>query len=899
MHTSQDSRPDPDTLLAAIQKHEAQEQHGKLKIFLGMAPGVGKTYSMLESAHQRLKEGIDVVVGYVETHGRAETEALVAGLPVIPRREIEYRGMIQEEMDIDAVLARKPALVLVDELAHTNVEGSRHPKRYQDVLELLAAGINVYTTLNIQHLESRVDAVQQITGITVRETVPDLLIDIAAEVELIDLPPDELLKRLEEGKVYSENKVQQAADNFFRPGNLSALREMALRLTAERVEQQLTDYMQFKVIPGPWKAGERLMVAISPSRLSGRLIRWTRRMAYNLTAPWIAVYVESPVPIDPHAQAQLAKNLSKVHELGGEVLTVSGPDTVKSVLQAARQHNVTQIVVGKPARPALAELLTGGSLVDRLIRASGDIDVYVISGDPDETSPSPPLLRPQLHSGATQYVVSGLVVGAAAIVSLILLPAFGYQAIGLALLCVVALLGFFVGRGPILFAAGLSAVLWDYLFIPPRYTFYIATPQDWLMLGLYLVVAVVISSFISRLRAQEKVSQQRAANTAALYQLARDTTESVKLNDTLSVAVKEIGQVFHARVAILLKDSDAKLATRPHPTGTLPIDDREWGAADWAFRHKQAAGRYTNTMPTASGQYWPLVTPDDVMGTIGVELEQPLSTDQEELLQTFGSHIALAIERETLANRTQEAALVRESQRLYATLLDSVSHELRTPLTAINGAADGLDDPAVGCDSAMQAALVKEIKDGTRRLNWLVENMLDMSRLESGQVKLKPDWCDVHDLVRASVAQVRKELDDHDLVIDIADNVPLVWLDFALMERVLVNLLHNAATYTPPGVRVRVTATVESETLVLSVADRGPGLPPADLKRVFEKFYRAPGARSGGAGLGLAICKGFVEAHGGTISAENRPTRGGARFTIRLPIVGAPEPATESRLVVI
>ncbi|MHB8625802.1 MAG: ATP-binding protein [Aggregatilineales bacterium] len=892
----ENARPDPDALLAVVQEHKAQEQRGKLKIFLGMSPGVGKTYAMLESAHQRANEGTDVVIGYVETHRRAETDELVKGLPLIPRRKSEYRGLIQEEMDTDAVLARKPTLVLVDELAHTNAEGSRHPKRYQDVLEILAAGINVYTTLNVQHLDSRVDTVQQITGITVRETVPDLLIDIAAEVELIDLPPDELLKRLEEGKVYSENKVQQATDNFFRAGNLSALREMALRLTAERVEQQLTDYMQFKLIPGPWKSSERLMVAISASPLSERLVRWTRRMAYNLTAPWLAVYVEGSSTLDPKAQAQLARNLSKVHQLGGELVTVAGPDVVSTIIQTARQHNVTQIVIGKPARARLSEFLSGGSLVDRLIRASGDIDVYVVSGDPDEKSaPSTsPVLA--LHSGLHEYLIAVLAVIAAILVNLALLPVIGYQAVALLLLGVVMLLGSLVGRGPILVAAGLSALLWDYLFIPPRYTFYISAFQDWLMFGLYFGVALVIGSLTTRQRAQDKAIRKRAANISALYQLARDTTESVKLDDVLRAAVKQIGQVFDAKVAILLKTSDKCLATTPHPAGTLPIDDREWGAADWAFRNEQTAGRYTETMPTASGQYWPLIVPGNVVGTIGIQLTQRLSVDQEGLLQTFVSHIALAVERELLSEQAQHTALSRESERLYATLLDSVSHELRTPLTAINGATSSLFDPAVQRSPDKQQALGQEIQDATHRLNRLVDNLLDMSRLESGRLKLNLDWCDVHDLVNVSVAQVKKELADHDLIIDMADKLPLVRIDFALMEQVLVNLLHNAALYTSPGVRVRVTATAENGTLVLSVADRGPGLPPADLERVFEKFYRAPGARSGGTGLGLSICKGFVEAHGGTITAENRPTRGGARFTIRLPIGAPPETPKEATL---
>ncbi len=882
-------RPDPDALLAAIQERTSQQQHGKLKIFLGMSPGVGKTYAMLESAKQRKIEGIDVVIAYIETHGRAETEALLAGLELLPRKKIEYHGTTLEEMDLEAALARKPQLALVDELAHDDAPGSSHTRRYQDVLELLAAGIDVYTTLNVQHLESRVHDVEQITGIRVERVVPDMMIDIASEIELIDLPPDELLKRLQEGKVYAEHKVADAANNFFRPGNLAALREMALRLTAERVDQQLSDYMQLKAIPGPWKSSERLMVAISPSPTSARLIRWTRRMAYNMTAPWLAIYVESPTPLSAKAQEQLKQNLNRVYALGGEVVTLVGTNVAQAILQSARQRNVTQIVVGKPERTRWQEWLSGGSLVDRVIRASGEIDVYVISGDTEDMAARPSIPHPEIHSPLNQYILSSLVVAAAVIGNLLLLPLIGYQAVGLVLLTVVVFMGYFFGRGPILLAAIVSALLWDYLFIPPRFTFNIFETQDWITFLLYFVVAVVLGTITAQRNGQEKLLRQREANATALYTMTRDTSQAISLDDALRAVVKEIGQVFNARVAIALKGPDGTLSETPHPASTLAMDDREWSAANWAFERKQVAGRFSETLPTAVGRYWPLNVTGDVVGALGVQLDTPLQPEQESLIQTFAGHAALVIERESLETRAQQAALAQESERLYATLLDSVSHELRTPLTAITGAAAGLLDPAVQRNSDKQQALGTEIQTAAQRLNRLVDNLLDMSRIESGRMALHLEWCDVHDLIDVSVKQVASELADHDLVLDLAPNLPLVRMDFALMEQVLVNLLHNAAMYTPPGVRVRVTASTEDSELVLSVADRGPGLPPADMERVFQKFYRAPGAKAGGTGLGLSICKGFVEAHGGTIAAENRPTRGGARFIIRLPIGGAPE----------
>ncbi|MEP7285488.1 MAG: sensor histidine kinase KdpD [Chloroflexota bacterium] len=882
-----DHRPDPDALLEAIQHQEAKQQRGKLKIFFGMSAGVGKTYAMLEASHQRLAEGVDVVIGYIETHKRAETEALVAGLPIIPRKKLEYHGSIQEEMDIDAILARKPELVLVDELAHTNVSGSRQPKRYQDVLDLLAAGIDVYTTVNVQHLESRADTVAQITGITVRETIPDTLIEIADKIELIDLEPDELLKRLAEGKVYTPDRAQLAANNFFREGNLTALREMALRLTAERVDQQMQDYMQVKAIHGPWKSLERLMVAVSPSPLSERLVRWTRRTAYTLKAPWLAVFIEPLHPLTDAQKIQLSRNLSLARKLGGEVVTTSGDNPVRELMRIAEQRNVTQIIVGKPTRSLFQEFLAGGSLVNQLVRVSGEIDVYVVTGDQTEETNRPVIVRPTLHSEPNQYILSLAVVLAAIAISYFLIsPLISYHEVALVLLFVIVILANFVGRGPILMAATVSAVLWNFLFIPPRFTFFVSTLQDVLTLGLYLIIALVTGNLTARLSSQKRVVHLREDRTSALYTMARQIAEAATLDDVLRTAVEQVGGLFDADIAFLLPDAMHHLVSKPHPASTLTLDDKELSVAHWSFERGQPAGRFTDTLPTSTVQYLPLVTSGGVTGVMGVRLhhDEPPSADQEALLQTFASHIALAVERELLDERAQHAAVLAESERMYATLLDSVSHELRTPLAKIDLAATELIAPENQCNDEIQQTRGTAIKDYTVKLNGLVDNLLDMTRLEAGHLKLNLEMSDVSELVAASIKRVEKELADHDLVVDIAPDLPKVRMDFVLMEQVLVNLLDNAATYTLSGVRIRVTAQLEGHELVLSVADRGPGLPPADLDRIFDKFYRADGATLGGTGLGLSICKGFVEAHGGTITAENRPTHGGARFTIRLPI---------------
>lgn len=889
------TRPDPDTLLATVNKAEARQQRGHLKIFFGMAAGVGKTYSMLEAALQRQADGIAVVIGYVETHGRAETEEMATGLPVVARQQLAYRGAQFEEMDLDAILARRPQLVLVDELAHTNIPGARHPKRYQDVLELLDAGIDVYTTINVQHLESRADTVRQITGVTIRETVPDSIIELADEIELIDLAPEELQKRLAEGKVYLGDQAEAAAHNFFRTGNLTALREMSLRLTAERVEQQLQDYMQVKQIAGPWKSGERLMVAISSSPLSERLVRWTRRMAYNLEASWLAVYVETLRPLSAEEQVQLSRNLDLARELGGEVIATSSEDVIGALLRVARQRNVTQIVVGKPVRTRLRETLTGGSLVNRLIRSSGNIDVYVVTGDETEATERRAPSRPVLHSNIRQYLMATLIVAVVTGLNFLTAHWVNYRAVALVYLFAVLLIGLFVGRGPVLLAAALSAMLWNFLFIPPQLTLTISGLDDVLMFGMYFFAALATGQLTARLRGQERAVLRREERATALYLLTREVASAVTMDDVLKTAVDQIGRVFDAQVAIVLANPIGQLALEPHLSSTLILSDKERSVALWSFTNRKPAGRFTDTLPMAEARYLPLLAPGGIVGVMGVRTRQtaPLSIEQAELMETFASQVALSIEREMLDEAAERSKVLAESERLYKTLLNSISHELRTPIAAITGAASSLLEPQTGERAETRTILIGEIQTAADRLNRLVENLLDMTRLESGLLKIKQDWCDVGDLINVTVERLKPQLARHEVIVDIAPNLPLVKMDFVLMEQALINLLHNAVTYTPPQTRVRVIAKTDGAQLVIVVADRGPGLSAEALDRVFDKFYRGPRARAGGVGLGLSITRGLIEAHGGTITAENR-LNGGARFTIRLPLGTPPASPQES-----
>ncbi|MBK8021571.1 MAG: sensor histidine kinase KdpD [Chloroflexi bacterium] len=897
--SSTDHRPDPDALLAAIQRDENARAHGKLKIFLGMAAGVGKTYAMLEAARQLQSDGgVDVVVGYVETHKRAETQALLNGLEMMPRKKIEYRGATLEEMDTDAVLTRAPRLVLVDELAHTNAPGSRHAKRYLDVIELLEAGLDVWTTVNVQHFESRADTVQQITGIRIHETLPDSILDLASDIELIDLSPEDLRKRLFEGKVYTTERIETAAGNFFRVGNLTALREMALRLTAERVDHQLRDYMTIKQIAGPWKSGERLMVAVGSGPFSEKLIRWTRRMAYNLEATWLAVYVETGQVLTPDSKEQLSRNLALARNLGGEVITVTGDDVPSALLRLAHQRNVSQIILGKPQHSRLQTLIRGGSLVDRVIRASGEIDIYVVTGDEQhDEAPSRILLpQPQFHSSLRDYVMAALIVISVTLLDLFLvssLPWVGYQAVGLTELVAVLLIAIYIGRGPALVAATISAVSWNFLFIEPRFTFIISQIQDVILFFLYFLIAIFIGNLTARIRRQEQVARFNADRTLALYTLAHETANAVNMDDVLRTAVDQIRSIFHVDVAVLLPVG-AKLSPLVHDCSTVTLDEKETSVAQWVFAHGRAAGRFTDTLPLASAQFFPLLTPNRTVGVIGIRFQpdQRLSADDMALLDTFVNQIALVIERELLDEAAQQSAMMRESERLYTTLLNSISHELRTPIATIKGAASGLISTP---DETNRTTLVHDIQSATDRLNRLVENLLDMSRLESGRLQLKRDWCDIGEIIGVAVKHTGECADEHNIAIRVQPDLPLIQADFVLIEQVLVNLLENACSYTSPGTPITVTAMQAERTIMISVEDEGSGIPPDKMDTIFEKFYRLPGAPTGGTGLGLSISRGLVEAHGGTLTAENR-LQGGARFTIRLPINGTAPPVKEAAL---
>jgi two-component system, OmpR family, sensor histidine kinase KdpD len=896
-----DNRPDPDALLARVQEEETHQGRGKLKIFFGATAGVGKTYAMLEAAHARRKEGVDVVVGWVDTHGRAETEALLAGLEVLPRRAVAYRGTTVDAFDLDAALQRHPALILVDELAHTNAPGSRHAKRWQDVEELLDAGIDVYTTVNVQHLESLNDVVAQITGVLVRETVPDSLLDQAADVELIDLPPDELLQRLREGKVYVPEQARRALDHFFSKGNLIALRELALRRTADRVDAQMQVYRSMHAITETWPTTERILVCVSPSPLSARLVRATRRMAARLRAEWLAVYVETPASLRlPEADRdRVVHTLRLAEQLGAETVTLSGQNVSEELLNYARTRNVSKIVVGKPRRPRWKEIVFG-SVVDELARNTDDIDVYVIGGEHDDSRPVS-IRQPAQTNDAAAYGWSVLVVLLCTALDWLLFPAFERANLVMVYLLGVVVVAMRGGRFAALLASVLSVAAFNMFFVSPNMGLAVAHLEYLVTLVVMLLVALVISTLTVRLRQQAEAARHRERRTAALYALSRELVSTRDTDGLLRAAARHVYEVFESQVSFLLPNAtghlqqwDAGADGQSRGLGSqvlFAFDTKEYAVAQWVYEHRQMAGLGTATLPSAEALYIPLLGTRGAVGVLGVRPAAPrrlLAPEQIHLLETFANQTALGIERATLAGEAQQAQVQVATERLRNSLLSTVSHDLRTPLTAIAGAASGLLQDNAPLDPSTRHELCQTIAEEAHRLNRLVNNLLDMTRLEAGAVEVHKEWQPLEEVIGAALTRLEAQLHDRLLTTHFPADLLLVPLDSVLIEQVLINLLDNAVKYTPPGSPIALTAWATEDAVTVEVADRGPGLPPGEEQRIFDKFYRVQRPLTpSGTGLGLTICRGLVEAHGGQMWAENRPG-GGTVVRFTLPLTGTP-----------
>ncbi len=898
-----DQRPDPDALLEKVQRAEAMRRRGRLKIFFGASAGVGKTFGMLLAARERRAEGLDVVAGYVETHKRAETEKLLEGLEVLQPRMVDYRNTTLREFDLDAAIKRHPALILVDELAHTNAPGSRHAKRWQDVEELLEAGIDVYTAINVQHIESLNDVVSQITGIPVWETVPDAVLESANEIELIDLPPDELLQRLKEGKVYLPQQAERAAQNFFRKGNLIALRELALRRTADRVDAQMRDYREDHAIQNVWQVKERMLVCIGPGGNAEDLVRAAYRLAQLLKAEWIVVYIETAKlqRLSREQRDAILRALKLAEELGAETVTLSGNKLDEEVISYARTRNATRIVLGKPSRTGWKRWLFG-SLDDRIVRRASDIDIHVVGKDSSFLSQTKENLyfsRSRLYLGLASEEPRPLFRWRAghlwAVVATAICTAIAWfmnDHFELANLIMVYLLGVVVvaaryGRSPSVLSSFLSVVSFDFFFVPPRFSFAVSDSQYLVTFGVMLMVALVISSMTASTRHQAKIAGHRERRISSLYALSRELASTRGTENILRIAVKHVAEVFEAQAVVLLPDETGRIVY-PGSEGTAQsCHGSDLSVAQWVFDHGQMAGLGTDTLPGGEMVYLPLQAST---GTIGVLVLLPLNParialpEQQRLLETFTSQIALALERVKLALEAQTSQLKIETEQLRNTLLSAISHDLRTPLAAIVGASSSLVRDGDRLNNQARHELGQAIYDEAIRMSGLANNLLDMARLEAGAVVLNLQWQPLEEVVGGALAGMSTRMTHHPVTIRLPHDLPLVDIDSQMMERVFANLLENAVKYTPPGTGIEISAMVDGKEIVATVSDHGYGIPEGEAERIFEKFHRVDReGNKGGAGLGLTICRSIVEAHGGRMWADNLPT-GGAAFHFALPL---------------
>jgi two-component system sensor histidine kinase KdpD len=884
---TEENRPSPDALLDEAKK----EQRGKLKIFLGAAPGVGKTYAMLRAANARKKEGVDVVVGIVETHQRSETDALMAGLEQVPRLAIDYRGIGFQEMDLDAVLKRKPTLVLVDELAHSNIPGARHPKRYQDVVELLDTGIDVCSTLNVQHIESLNDIVARITGVTVRETVPDNIVQQANSIELIDLTPEELLQRLKEGKVYIPEQARLAMNRFFTAGNLTALRELALRQAAARVDEQMASYMRSHAIAGPWPTSDRIMVCISGDGQATALVRTAKRSAERRHAPWFALYVETHrhATLPEAAKRDIAQALALAGNLGGEGLTVAGEDIAAEILRVARERNVSAIIIGKSQRGQISRTFRP-SVAAAVLNRGGSFDITLMSASPESRRRLTARAAAAETPRARRW--SGYLQATATVAIATFISALVSRFSDLATLSFIYLIGILLvaldrGFRISAYACALSFFAFDFFFIPPRFSLLINRSEDFITLILFAVIALSMSLIGDRLQRQIEVTRRNAERTQALYEFNRIMAAVAAMDDIKSAVVRHVAHSLKAHAVLLLPEGERLEIASVWPEGTK-LDTASTAAMEWAWQHNRPAGLNSDTLPSAAFYGLPLRTGDDKIGVLAVKPEdgEDFTPDHEHFFASLANQSAVALGRARLASDVEKARLQTETERLRSSLLSSISHDLRTPLVSILGATTSLREYWDKFDDKTRREMFTTIEEESDRLNRFVQNLLDMTQLVAGGLKLKREPVDVQDLVGSALSKLRKQLGDRPLRLDIPDDMPAVDGDLSILERVLVNVIDNACKYAPHDQPITISARREAHYVRLTVTDRGPGIPEEERERIFDMFYRVKvgTAPVSGAGLGLAICRGFIEAHGGRIMAQPGPDGAGTQIVIRLPI---------------
>lgn len=889
------TRPNPDELLSRIAAEEKEKQlekstRGKLKIFFGACAGVGKTYAMLSAGRSALAENIDVVIGLVETHGREETKKLLEGLPILPHREVQYRGTIIKEFDLDAALARKPQLILLDELAHTNAPSSRHPKRWQDVEELLEAGINVYTTINVQHLESLNDVVARITGVWVKETVPDIVFDNANEISLVDIPSEELLKRLSEGKVYiAPDAKKRAAQNFFKKSNLIALRELALRRTAERVDALMDVYKGSGTGVQGWSGAERILVCIGPDALSTKLVRTAKRMSSGLKSQWTAIYIENErhYRLTKEGQDAVERTLRLADRMGARTEIVHGQKRAsEEILTYAKEHGISKIVVGKPNKSRFLSFVFG-TLADEIIRDSGHIDVYVVTGDAEDRKG----LRSPFWKVYTPWQYYAAAVGFTLLTTFLMLPIRKYvDSSNLVMIYLISVVGVSLryGRLPSLFATVLSAICFNFFFIPEYNSFKMADTRHVITFSVLLFTGIIIGAQTSRLRLQAISSRKREKNTSSLFAMSRELTASRGKVNLAQVAAQHIAEVLESNVFLWLTDDKGDLQTviaetRTELHGADPV--REESVARWAFSHKQNAGLGTDTLPSANAFYTPLIASSEVLGVVGLmphdEKVKSYSSDKIELIEAFSNITASALERARSAEMVEKTMIEAESEKLRNILLSSVSHDLRTPLAAITSSTSTLLIEGERISKEYKTELLRSIHEEAARLARIVTNLLDVTSLESGSVKLNRELYFIEELIGSALMRVEQKLSKHKVVTDIENGLPLIKIDGLLIEQVLINLLENAAMHTDEGTVINIKAENDKTDIKITVSDNGKGIKEGDEEKIFDKFYAGT---SGDGSLGLAICRGIINAHGGKIWAQNASEGTGAVFSFILPV---------------
>ena len=889
MATDINQRPDPETLLVRIAEDAVRARRGKLKIFFGASAGVGKTYAMLSAAQQQRVQGVDVIIGVVESHGRKETEALLQGLTILPLREVVYRDHLLKEFDLDGALARKPELILMDELAHSNVAGSRHPKRWQDVEELLAAGINVYSTLNVQHLESLNDVVGGITGIRVWETVPDQIFDAADEIVLVDLTPDELLQRLKEGKVYLPHQAERAIQNFFRKGNLIALRELALRRAADSVDSQVLQYRRDQAVSSIWQTRDSLLACIGSGAGADRVLRGAARIATRLDVPWYAVYVETPElqRLPENRRQRILSNLKLAQEMGAESASLSGSDTIESVVRYAREHNLSKIVVGRD-RPR-AWRPWNQSFAERVGRMAPDLDVIQIAREAGNVSEPPAdrdKLESQFKSLQAPWQSYAEAVGICILVVLIaipLYPVFELSNIAMLFLLAVVLVSVRYGLGPSIMASFLNVITFDFFYVPPRFSFAVSDVQYVMTFAVMLLVGLITAKLTTGLKFQANVASQRERRVRALYEMSRDLSGVLMPEQIVDISERFAQTEFGAKSCIMLADEQDRVGKPLQGVGNAPVVDIAIG--QWAFDHGMEAGNGTDTLPASPVMYLPLKAPMRTRGVLALEPSDPerlMAPEQRRLLDTFARLIAISLERIHYVEVAQSTTLQMESERLRNSLLSAISHDLRTPLSVLVGLADSMT-MTKPLPNGQQLIIIDAMRDETLRMRSLVNNLLDMARLQSGMVKLNRQWQPVEEVVGSALRAMHTALIGHTVRVNLPADLPLLEFDATLIERVLSNLLENAVKYTPKDSIINIGAASNEPNIDIWVEDNGPGLPPGKEEVIFTKFERGnKESATPGVGLGLAICRAILDAHGGSIHAENR-SGGGARFVFSLP----------------